>query len=164
MTVGLIHDLTYTILRIVCLGCDTRQISPSEQTWQNCVRFGGRICLLLHRRNSYADTSLIQKKICKDMCLHWAKTSQLCSGLIKRTDLGGKHVRCACQLPLAECTVRDVLMHLDIRAAPGHVNLLSVERWLCVFRHSLGASSSCSLGTSEEEELHLRPSSSQQRR
>ena len=32
------------------------------------------------------------------------------------------HVRCACQLPLAECTVRDVLMHLDGRAAPGHVS------------------------------------------
>ena len=31
-------------------------------------------------------------------------------------------VRCACQVPLVECTVRDVLMHLDGRAAPGHVS------------------------------------------
>ena len=45
-------------------------------------------------------------------------------------------VRCACQLPLAECTVRDVLMHLGCTWACICLKRRLVECWLCVFWHS----------------------------
>ena len=65
-----------------------------------------------------------------------------------------QNVRCECQVPLAECTVRNVLM-LVVCCIGRERDRLSTPQVSRLPRH-LGE-------TSEEKGLHLRPSSSQQR-
>ena len=80
-----------------------------------------------------------------------------CSRLVNRIVITcGRNVRCACQVSLAECTVRDVL---SMTLGCVSFGILSGVERQALHLPIPAASSSCSMATSEEDGLHLRPSS-----